>query len=110
MLILSPTRDLALHITALLTAHGTTCYACVGGTAVREDKKHLAAGPHVVSGTLGRVADMLQRRCLQTRHLTVLVLNREDELLKKSFHEQLAGVYQFLGPGASVVRAAVGGV
>lgn len=110
VLILSPTRDLALHIAALLKAHGTTCYACVGGTMVREDQKHLAASPHVVSGTLGRVADMLQRRCLQTRHITVLVLNREDGLLKKIYHEQLAGVYQFLGPGASVVRAAVGGV
>lgn len=110
VLILSPTRDLALRIAALLTAQGTTCYACVGGTLVHEDKKNLAAGPHVVSGTLGRVADMLQRRSLQTRHLTVLVLNREDELLKKIYHEQLAGVYQFLGPRASVVRAAVGTV
>lgn len=108
MLILSPTRDLALHVAALLTARGTTCYACVGGTIVREDKNHLAAGPHVVSGTLGRVADMLKRGCLQTRHLAVLVLNRDDELLKRSYHEQLADVYQFLEPGAGVVRAMVG--
>lgn len=106
---MSPTRELALHTATLLSTRGITCYPCVGGTPVREDGKRLAAGPHIVSGTLGRVADMLTRRYLQPQHITVLVLNRDDDLLKKSNHEQLANVYQSLEPGTKVVRAAIGG-
>lgn len=109
MLVISPTREIAIHIAALLSTRGITCYACIGGTLVYEDKKRLAAGPHVVSGTLGRVADMLQHRFLQPRNIAVLVLNRDNELRKKSYHEQLASVYQFLEPDTKIVRAAVGG-
>ncbi|KAL0632379.1 RNA helicase [Maublancomyces gigas] len=109
MLVISPTREIAIHIADLLSTRGITCYACIGGTLVYEDKKRLAAGPHVVSGTLGRVADMLQHRFLQPRNIAVLVLNRDDELRRKSYHEQLASVYQFLEPDTKIVRAKVGG-
>jgi translation initiation factor 4A len=44
----------------------TTCHACVGGTNVREDMKHLEAGVQIVVGTPGRVNDMLNRSVLRT--------------------------------------------
>lgn len=109
VLVISPTREVAIHVAALLSTRGITCYACVGGTIVREDQKRLAAGPHVVSGTLGRVADMLKRGILQPRNIAVLVLNRDVELLRTSHHEQLASVYQFFESDTKIVRAAVGG-
>lgn len=38
------------------------CHACIGGTNVGEDIRKLDYGQHVVSGTPGRVFDMIRRR------------------------------------------------
>ncbi len=39
-----------------------TCYACIGGTNVKEGMKKLEEGAQIVVGTPGRVADMLSRK------------------------------------------------
>ena len=65
-LILSPTRELADQTTRVLTALGdflnVQCHACYGGKSIGEDIRKLDAGVHVVSGTPGRVYDMIRRR------------------------------------------------
>lgn len=66
ILILSPTRDLALQsekVTRELAVHipAITVHACVGGTDVRVDSQALHARPHVVVGTPGRIFDMMDR-------------------------------------------------
>ncbi|RAL62934.1 hypothetical protein DID88_004775 [Monilinia fructigena] len=50
-------------------------------TNVGEDIRKLDYGQHIVSGTPGRVADMIRRRNLRTRHIKMLVLDEADELL-----------------------------
>jgi len=40
-----------------------------------------------VSGTPGRVFDMIQRRVLKTRNLKMLILDEADEMLSKGFKE-----------------------
>jgi ATP-dependent RNA helicase len=45
-----------------------------------------------VSGTPGRVADMIRRRHLRTRHIKMLVLDEADELLNRGFREQIYDV------------------
>ena len=47
------------------------CHACIGGTSLGEDIKKLEYGQHVVSGTPGRVFDMIRRRHLRTRNIKV---------------------------------------
>lgn len=47
------------------------CHACIGGTSIGEDIKKLDYGQHVVSGTPGRVFDMIRRRNLRTRNVKV---------------------------------------
>ena len=42
-------------------------HACIGGKSVGEDMRKLEAGVHIVSGTPGRVFDMIKRRSLRTR-------------------------------------------
>merc|ERR1711939_136540 len=77
-LVLSPTRELATQIQSVVMALGdymnVQCHACIGGTNVGEDIRKLDYGQHVVSGTPGRVADMIRRRNLRTRHIKMLVL------------------------------------
>lgn len=79
------------------------CHACIGGTSVGEDIRKLDAGQHVVSGTPGRVFDMIKRRHLRTRNIKMLVLDEADELLNRGFMDQIYDVYRYLPPQTQVV-------
>jgi hypothetical protein len=54
---------------------------------------------HVVSGTPGRVKDMMEKTKLRTRKIKMLVLDEADEMLNLSFQEQIYNCYRW-GPGA----------
>ncbi|CAB4060507.1 EIF4A3 [Lepeophtheirus salmonis] len=101
-LVLSPTRELAVQIQKVLLALGdymnVQCHACIGGTNLGEDIRKLDYGQHVVSGTPGRVYDMIRRRTLRTRGIKMLVLDEADEMLNKGFKEQIYDVYRYLPP------------
>lgn len=106
-LVLSPTRELATQIQSVVLALGdymnVQCHACIGGTSIGEDIRKLEYGQHVVSGTPGRVFDMIRRRSLRTRNIKMLVLDEADELLNKGFKDQIYEVYRFLPPATQVV-------
>jgi ATP-dependent RNA helicase len=106
-LVLSPTRELATQIQSMVLALGNymnvLCNACIGGTSIREDIRKLEHGQHVVSGTLGRVFDMIRRNTLRTRNIKMLVLNKADELLNKGFKDQIYDIYRYLPPNTQVV-------
>lgn len=80
--------------------------------------RKLDYGQHVVTGTPGRVFDMIRRRNLRTRGIKMLVLDEAgklfcfigglilsflDEMLTKGFKEQLYDIYRYLPPGVQVV-------
>lgn len=106
-LILSPTRELATQVQKVILALGdymsVQCHACIGGTNLGEDIRKLDYGQHVVSGTPGRVFDMIRRRNLRTRSIKMLVLDEADEMLNKGFKEQIYDVYRYLPPCTQVV-------
>lgn len=83
-LILSPTRELATQTQKVILAMGDhlniQAHACIGGTSLGEDIRKLEYGVHVVSGTPGRVYDMIKRRTLRTRAIKVLILVRSRHL------------------------------
>ncbi|TPX65627.1 hypothetical protein CcCBS67573_g08072 [Chytriomyces confervae] len=97
-LILSPTRELATQIQSVVLALGdymnVQCHACIGGTSVGEDIRKLDHGQHVVSGTPGRVFDMIKRKHLRTGSIKMLVLDEADEMLSKGFKDQIYDVYR----------------
>jgi len=106
-LVLSPTRELATQIQSVVLALGdymnVLCHACIGGTSISEDIRKLEHGQHVVSGTPGRVFDMIRRNTLRTRNIKMLVLDEADELLNKGFKDQIYDVYRYLPPNTQVV-------
>jgi ATP-dependent RNA helicase len=78
-LIVSPTRELASQTEKVISAIGDytniRAHACVGGKSIGEDLRKLEhGGVHVVSGTPGRVLDMIKRRTLRTKAIKLLVL------------------------------------
>ncbi|CAK5018225.1 unnamed protein product [Meloidogyne enterolobii] len=92
-LVLAHTRDGAVNIQKAILAIGdyldVQCHACVGGTNIHEDRRKLDYGQHIVTGTPGRVFDMIRRRNLRTRSIKLLVIDEADELLGNSFREQV---------------------
>jgi ATP-dependent RNA helicase len=106
-LILSPTRELASQIQKVVYSLGSfmnvKCHVCIGGTNVGEDTRKLEAGAQIVSGTPGRVFDMIRRRSLRTRSIKMLILDEADEMLSRGFKEQIYDVYRHLPPATQVV-------
>lgn len=68
-----------------------------------EDMRKLDYGQHIVSGTPGRVIDMIKRRNLRTRNIKIFILDEADELLNQGFKEQIYDVYRNLPPQTQVV-------
>jgi len=79
------------------------CHSCIGGKSIGEDIRRLDYGVHVVSGTPGRVFDMIQRQHLRTRDIKTLVLDEADEMLGKGFKEQIYDIYRYLPPATQVI-------
>ncbi|XP_060847921.1 eukaryotic initiation factor 4A-III-like [Rhopalosiphum padi] len=107
VLCLSPTRELAVQIRKVVLALGdylnVQCHACIGGTNLGEDFRKLEFGQHIVSGTPGRVFDMIRRKALRTRNIKMLVLDEADEMLNQGFKKQIYDVYRFLPPATQVI-------
>ncbi|OLY80417.1 ATP-dependent RNA helicase FAL1 [Smittium mucronatum] len=106
-LVLSPTRELATQTQSVILALGDylniQCHACIGGTSVGVDVKKLEYGQHVVSGTPGRVFDMIRRKALRTKNIKMLILDEADQLLDMGFKEQIYDIYRHLPPTTQVI-------
>jgi len=106
-LVLNPTRELANQTQKVMLALGehmsVQCHSCIGGKSIGEDIRRLDYGVHVVSGTPGRVFDMIQRQHLRTRDIKTLVLDEADEMLGKGFKEQIYDIYRYLPPATQVI-------
>ena len=87
VLILSPTRELADQSCKVVNALGdfmsVSVHACVGGKSLGEDLKKLEQGVQIVSGTPGRVYDLIRRQSLPTKNLKALIIDEADEMLDK---------------------------
>jgi len=57
----------------------------------------------IISGTPGRVYDMIRRKYLNTKTIKLLVLDEADEMLSQGFKEQIYDVYRYLPPETQVV-------
>lgn len=106
-LVLSPTRELAQQTQKVMLSLGdflsVEVHCCIGGKSMGEDIRKLEAGVQVVSGTPGRVYDMLKRKALRTNNIKMLVLDEADEMLSKGFKEQIYDIYRYLPHSTQVV-------
>lgn len=109
-LVLSPTRELAAQIGKVVTNLGdymnVKAYAMTGGKTMKDDLKKIQKhGCQVISGTPGRVLDMIKRRLIETRHVQILVLDEADELLSDTlgFKHQIYDIFTKLPRTSQVV-------
>lgn len=109
-LVLSPTRELASQICQVVSNLGdymnVKAFAITGGKTLKDDTKKIQGnGCHVVSGTPGRVLDMIKRQILQTRNVSMLILDEADELLSETlgFKQQIYDIFTKLPKTCQVV-------
>ncbi|PHS24919.1 MAG: ATP-dependent RNA helicase [Robiginitomaculum sp.] len=91
--VIAPTRELALQVKRelewLYKETGARLATCVGGMDMRDERKVLGRGAHIVVGTPGRLCDHIKRGSLDMGMLKAIVLDEADEMLKMGFREEL---------------------
>ena len=99
-LILSSTRESAEQTEKVILALGdymkVTAHCCVGGKSIEEDLNRFNHGTQVISGTQGRVYDMIQRKTFKTKNLKMLIIDEFNEKLSKGFKEQVDDINRYL--------------
>lgn len=98
VLVVAPTRELAQQINDELRefSKGLGLYSTliVGGVNIDRQIRELKRRPHFIIGTPGRLKDLLQRRELQLKNMTTLVLDEADRMLDMGF---LPDIRQIVG-------------
>jgi ATP-dependent RNA helicase RhlE len=89
VLILSPTRELAIQIDAAFRelAHGMRIRTAVvvGGMSEANQLRDIQAGAEVIIATPGRLCDYLERRLIDLSRAATVVLDEADRMLDMGF-------------------------
>ncbi len=92
-LIIAPTRELALQVKRelgwLYAKAGAVVASCVGGMDMRDERRALGRGAHIVVATPGRLRDHIMRGSIDLSALQAVVLDEADEMLDLGFREDL---------------------
>jgi superfamily II DNA/RNA helicase len=93
LMILTPTRELALQVEAEFIAftRGMKLFSvgCVGGAPIMRQIKELELGVHAVIGTPGRIKDLIERGKIKMEFFGSIVLDEADRMLDMGFIDDM---------------------
>ena len=94
LLVLAPTRELALQITKDVKNYtkylpNVKTVAVYGGSSITDQIRNLRDKPQIIVGTPGRVIDLINRKALDFSDIHWLVLDEADEMLSMGFKDDL---------------------
>ena len=94
VLILSPTRELALQISEDLRDYsyykeGVRIVTLYGGEYIEKQITSLKKKPQIVVATPGRLMDHLERRTVRLDNISTVILDEADEMLNMGFREDI---------------------
>lgn len=102
VLILAPTRELAVQIQQECTKFGKSSKiknTCVyGGVPKGPQARELSQGVEICIATPGRLIDMLESRRTNLRRVTYLVLDEADRMLDMGFEPQIRKIVDQIRP------------
>ncbi|MSU04707.1 MAG: DEAD/DEAH box helicase [Pedosphaera sp.] len=100
VLVLAPTRELAVQIEENVRAYGRhlplRIATVFGGVGERPQIDALRAGTHIIIACPGRLLDLMSRRCADFSGLQFLVLDEADRMLDMGFLPAIRQVVQSL--------------
>ncbi|MBI1418278.1 MAG: DEAD/DEAH box helicase [Limimaricola sp.] len=92
-LVVAPTRELAMQVKRelawLYAQTGAVLASTVGGMDMRDERRTLERGAHIVVATPGRLRDHIMRNTLDMSAIRAVVLDEADEMLDLGFREDL---------------------
>ena len=93
VLVLAPTRELALQIQEEFLAFSKGSGICsalvIGGAHMHTQVRDLRAKPNFIFGTPGRVKDLVERRLLDLSPVNTVVLDEVDRMLDMGFVQDM---------------------
>ncbi|XP_060040024.1 probable ATP-dependent RNA helicase DDX20 isoform X1 [Erinaceus europaeus] len=101
ILILAPTREIAVQIHSVITSigikmEGLECHVFIGGTPLSQDKSRLKKC-HIAVGSPGRIKQLIELDYLNPGSIRLFILDEADKLLEEgSFQEQINWIYSSL--------------
>ena len=103
VLILSPTRELAIQVADEIRKlakymHGVKVLPVYGGQDISRQIKALKGGVQIIIGTPGRLLDHLRRKTIHPDFVHTIVLDEADEMLNMGFREDIETVLEYI-PG-----------
>ncbi len=103
VLVLTPTRELAIQVATAFTTYGRQMkglrvLSVYGGQEYNAQLGPLKSGVHVVVGTPGRIMDHMRRGTLSLSALKGVVLDEADEMLKMGFREDVEWILRHTPP------------
>jgi ATP-dependent RNA helicase DeaD len=96
-LVLCPTRELCMQITADFVKYsrympGFSVVPVYGGTNIVTQIRAVKDNPQVIIGTPGRVMDLIRRKVLKLSGIRWVVLDEADEMLNMGFKDDLDAI------------------
>ncbi len=96
VLILTPTRELAIQVAKAMSTYGKpvgiSVLAVYGGTGYGEQIRAIRNGVEVVVATPGRALDLMNKGKLPLDAVSMLVLDEADEMLNMGFAEDMDAI------------------
>ncbi|MFA6177682.1 MAG: DEAD/DEAH box helicase [Candidatus Paceibacterota bacterium] len=93
VLIMAPTRELALQIEAdfknFAFGFGMFSVACVGGLPIMKQIREIKMGVSFVIGTPGRLRDLIEKKVLDLSTCHSVVLDEADRMLDMGFRDDM---------------------
>jgi ATP-dependent RNA helicase DeaD len=107
VLVLTPTRELALQVAEALQRYarylkGFHVLPIYGGQSYGLQVRQLERAPQVVVATPGRIMDHMRRGTLSLDALKALVLDEADEMLNMGFAEDIDWIFEHTPPDRQV--------
>lgn len=99
VLIIAPTRELAVQIhkeASALSAYASIhCVCLIGGLDVEKQANALKHRPHVITGTPGRINDLLRQNKIDLSHLTWLIMDEADQISSTGQAEEMGHILKY---------------
>jgi superfamily II DNA/RNA helicase len=96
VIVISPTRELSQQTERVARAIGSymglKVLSATGGNKLGSDISALKSGVHFVTGTPGRIYDLIRRGDLSVEHVKYVILDEADQLLEDLFAEQIRAI------------------
>jgi ATP-dependent RNA helicase DeaD len=96
ILVLVPTRELALQVAKAMAEYGrhldTQVLAVYGGQPYGHQIGRLKKGVDIVVGTPGRLLDLIDKKVLDLSSIRTVVLDEADEMLSMGFIEDIESI------------------